>query len=43
MSEWSWVIAGFVTAYGAVGGYLVVLRWRQARVRRHLTGVGGDR
>lgn len=43
MAEWPWVIAGFVTAYGGVGGYALVVRWRLARVRREISGAGGDR
>ena len=33
-SEWSWVILGYGTAYGAVLVYLLRLRQRAAALRR---------
>jgi len=33
VSDWTWVAAGFGTAYGAIGLYLLSLRQRAARIR----------
>lgn len=34
MSEWAWVVFGYGVAYGALGGYLLVLARQRSRVRR---------
>lgn len=36
MTDWGWVALGFGTAYGAIAGYLLVLRARSRRVRRQV-------
>jgi hypothetical protein len=36
VSEWAWVGLGFGITYGAMGGYLLMLRHRVAAVRRSL-------
>lgn len=36
MAEWSWVIVGYVTAYGSLAGYYLTLRGRRARLDRQL-------
>jgi hypothetical protein len=36
VSEWAWVVLGFGITYGAMGGYLLILRRRTAAVRRSL-------
>ena len=36
MAEWGWVAAGFVVAYGSVGGYLLWLRRRWVAVSRRV-------
>jgi len=34
MSQWSWVVFGYLVAYGGAGGYLLSLVRRAAAVRR---------
>lgn len=36
MAEWAWVAAGYITAYGAMAGYLLRLRLQRDRLRRGL-------
>ncbi len=36
VAEWAWVAAGYVTAYGAMAGYLLRLRLQRDRLRRGL-------
>lgn len=38
MSEWAWVLLGYLVTYGALGGYLAVLLRRRVRVRRQPEG-----
>jgi hypothetical protein len=39
MSEWAWVVLGYVIAYSSLGGYLVSLARRRVRVRRQQAAV----
>lgn len=38
MPDWAWVALGYLLAYSTLGAYLVTLRVRQSRIRRHLRG-----